>query len=842
LGFSFLSIGKKVGIFLDFWPFFSYLCYMINNLELALNEKDVENFWRAKITTLFPNSSLTSPFGSDGFLESDDKISALLEFKYRQNLLSKLSQVEILCQVLWYLKKFELTGKKLPRCIFVADTNEAFAIHTNPLLKYLDYKLDWNSAPSSSSKQNPDLIQEMVSDESINPFVFHIVDGFNFVAIKNKITDLSQNVTRLIKITEHNIESVYGYFLKNVLVKNRLSVNQTVNLFINIIINPEDNFLHPKKRGILQSQSFGQVHVDEQKFKSFFEHFDPDQYTISEKEKLTSILDRLIEDETRRRKGEFFTPTIWVDEAHKMITEVFGENWKQEYIVWDPACGTLNLTRDYKFRELYCSTIEESDLRTADQMGYNPDAVKFQYDFLNDGIVDGKIDIEGDDKLPQGLKNALLEGKKIIVLMNPPYKRVSNKDFTEGSSTSGLTETKLGQIMSDMGNSVEQLYSQFLYRFIKEGDFKICIFSPALFMSGSSFEKFRLKFLNKMCLKDGFLMNASEFDGTSDWGLSFTIWNNFESTERNKFEVKIKSSDDFGNINYLFDKTIYNLDGLERSSDWVRRETKNTKSIDYPQMTTGLNVSNKKNVRSGKMIKDSIGYFSCGANNIEKNTSSVSLFTSAYSNGIGLSVLESNFSKCLSFFASRKLIKSTWINGKDEYMAPNEEHPLWQQFQYDSLVYSLFNTSSNQSSLRQITYKDKLWDIKNEFFWISKEQMMDLANENYFDELYRDARASDQRHVYKLLFEDGIYDRLSPDAREVLDRATELVKLSFKMRKVLQVENPEYHLNTWDAGWYQIKLVLKKFYPDLLKDFNQKYKTLEDRMRPLVYELGFLRP
>jgi hypothetical protein len=119
--------------------------------------------------------------------------------------------------------------------------------------------------------------------------------------------------------------------------------------------------------------------------------------------------------------------------------------------------------------------------------------------------------------------------------------------------------------------------------------------------------------------------------------------------------------------------------------------------------------------------------------------------------------------------------------------------------------------------------------------------MMELANENYFDELFRDARASDQRHVYKLLFEEGIYDRLSPDAREVLDRATELVKLSFKMRKVLQVENPEYHLNTWDAGWYQIKLVLKKFYPDLLKDFNQKYKTLEDRMRPLVYELGFLR-
>ena len=814
---------------------------MINNLELALNEKDVENFWRAKITTLFPNSSLTSPFGSDGFLESDDKISALLEFKYNQNLLSKLSQVEILCQVLWYLKKFELTGKKLPRCVFVADTNEAFAIHTNPLLKYLDYKLDWNSAPSSSSKQNPDLIQQMVSDESINPFVFHIVDGFNFLAIKNKITDLSQNVTRLIKITEHNIESVYGYFLKNVLVKNRLSVNQTVNLFINIIINPEDNFLHPKKRGILQSQSFGQVHVDEQKFKSFFEHFDPDQYTISEKEKLTSILDRLIEDETRRRKGEFFTPTIWVDEAHKMITEAFGENWKEEYIVWDPACGTLNLTRDYKFRELYCSTIEESDLRTADQMGYNPEAVKFQYDFLNDGIVDGKIDIEGDDKLPQGLKNALLEGKKIIVLMNPPYGRSGNNK-RDGKQKNGISDTLVSKLMKtdDWGASSSQLYAQFLYRTSKFNiDIKICVFSPPLFLSGSSYKSFRKKFLNIYGNYSGFLMNAGEFDGASEWGLSFTIWSD-KNEEKNLFSLKTLKSNEFGNIEYLFDKCVYNLDDKTELFKFI---SDNTSPSDFPKFTSALSVSESK-----------YGYglpISCfstlvsHSNNVMENNQSVYIMNAGITRNVGKTFLnEKNLLKSLTIFSSRRLISgkyATWINQKDEYMAPNEEHPLWQQFQYDSLVYSLFNTSSNQSSLRQITYKDKLWDIKNEFFWISKEQMMELANENYFDELYRDARASDQRHVYKLLFEDGIYERLSPDAREVLDRATELVKLSFKMRKVLQVENPEYHLNTWDAGWYQIKLVLKKFYPDLLKDFNQKYKTLEDRMRPLVYELGFLR-
>ena len=81
---------------------------------------------------------------------------------------------------------------------------------------------------------------------------------------------------------------------------------------------------------------------------------------------------------------------------------------------------------------------------------------------------------------------------------------------------------------------------------------------------------------------------------------------------------------------------------------------------------------------------------------------------------------------------------------------------------------------------------------------------------------------------------------LSPDAQAVLDKATELVKSSFKYRKQFNQEHPEYHINTWDAGWYQIKGMLKQYDPEGLKQFNELYKQLEDRMRPLVYELGFL--
>jgi hypothetical protein len=818
---------------------------IIPKLESALNEKDTENIWRETISSFFPDGIVTSPYNTDGLLEtSDGRISILFEFKFQENLKSKLSQVNILSQTLYYIKKFEVSGRKLPKVILIADKNECFVIHTNPLVKYLSFDLKWDVAASTAFKVNPDLIQDMLSDSDINPFVFDIVDGFNFNAIRNKILDLSENVTRLIKVTEHNITNVYEYFCNNVLGKNALTVNETANLFVNLIINPGENYLHPKRKNILITKSFGEVYVITDKFISFFSHFDGEQYSIREKEALTAIVDRIVEDETRRRKGEFFTPTIWVDEAHKMISETFGDNWKEEYVVWDPASGTLNLTRDYKFRELYCSTIEESDLKTADQMKYNPEAIKFQYDFLNDGIVDGRIDIEGDVKLPQGLKDALLDGKKMIVLMNPPYGTANNSSTVEGDSKAGIALTELNKIMKldEWGASSQQLYAQFLYRLTKmnRGNIKICLFSPPLFMSGGSYKDFRKNFFNSFGFGGGYLMNAGEFDGTSDWGLSFTMW---DLPNDNKFDFKlnVKKSDEFGDIQYLFDKSIYHLDELKEVSKWVREEIRNFKTFDLPQMKSALSI---KPIGVGKSIEDNLGYLLFNANNINSNNQNVALFSSNSSKGHGFSLVKNNFLKSVSCFTSRRLISgkhATWVNWYDEYMTPNESHPLWEQFQYDSLVYSLFESKSNQSSLRQINYKDKLWDIKNEFFWMSKDDMMSLSESNYFDDVYRDARSSDERYVYKLLYKEGIYEKLSPDAKSVLDMASQLVIKSFDMREALHNEKPELHLNTWDAGWYQVKLILKQFYPDDLREFVKKYKEFEDRMRPLVYELGFLR-
>jgi hypothetical protein len=238
------------------------------------------------------------------------------------------------------------------------------------------------------------------------------------------------------------------------------------------------------------------------------------KYTPKQKHVFTAILDRLIEDTTRRKQGEFFTPTIWVDKAHEYIASVYGDDWKEKYVVWDPAWGTGNLTRDYKFAELYVSTLNQSDIDTAEQMGYNPEATKFQYDFLNDDYA----------QLPEGLKTAIEEGRKIIVLMNPPYGRASNGRIADGSSRTGIAMTSLRDEMlnEDYGKSVQQLYTQFMYKCSKFG-LDICMLSKPNFLTAPSFEKFRKNFMGSYEFKGGFVMDASEFADVKSWPLTFTI-------------------------------------------------------------------------------------------------------------------------------------------------------------------------------------------------------------------------------------------------------------------------------------------------------------------------------
>jgi hypothetical protein len=797
---------------------------MTNVLTSAINEKDVENTYRHNFLKKFKDMEITSPFGCDGFgVSKTSKVRTLMEFKDDVNLSNKTDLVKVLAQSVFYIKKFYDKGIIPPSTIFIGDRNECVAIHVNDIIKYLEMDLNWSIAPSQAHTIG-ELVIALMKDESINPFVYA---SNHFLDCIDKVQDLTDNVQRKVLVTDKNITEVFRYFDEKVLGKTKLTTNERANLFIQILVNKDDNYLHPvSKRKTVVTKSFGEVSiVSRDAFQSFFAHF-ASSYSPSQKHKLAAVVDRIIDDTTRRKQGEFFTPAIWVDKAHEYVASVFGEDWKEKYVVWDPAWGTGNLTRDYKFKELYVSTLNQSDIDTANQMGYNSEAVKFQYDFLNDDY----------EKLPVGLRNAIKGGKEIIVLMNPPYATSSNMNKVDDSKE-GTTENMIQREMSKekFSQAQKQLYTQFFWRLDSiSSNMNIAFFSKPMFLTSEGFTDFRKKVLCKYGFGNGFLMNSNEFADTKSWGLSFSVWKK-NSTESNfNFDVLVKNE----NLEIIKsgNKVFYNCDTQKSAGDWVREGLKKLKKIVKPNLSSSLTVSQKDK----KTSEESFGTMNNNSNQIYKSGTEVFITTSPSSLNANVDILPFNLYKVISLFTVRKSIKMTWINEKDEYLAPNEESLISSNFNVDSIVYSLFNNGSQQSSLRQITYKDRLWDIKNEFFWMSVDKMKEIADQNGYDELYNDARTSPDRYVHKLIFgEERIYDKLSPDAKLVLDKATELVEKSMELRQVMA--NEENHLNSWDAGYAQLKLVWKEYFQEDFKEFRQLYKNLEDRMRPLVYELGFLK-
>lgn len=114
---------------------------------------------------------------------------------------------------------------------------------------------------------------------------------------------------------------------------------------------------------------------------------------------IISRRDLLVPDDIRERKGAFFTPQVWVQKAQEYLAQSLGENWQEEYYIWDCAAGTGNLLSGLhnKYR-IFASTLDKADvdvMKERIQNGANLlDANIFQFDFLNDEFFD-KVDKGG---------------------------------------------------------------------------------------------------------------------------------------------------------------------------------------------------------------------------------------------------------------------------------------------------------------------------------------------------------------------------------------------------------------------------------------------------------------
>ena len=799
---------------------------LIKNAKI---EKDVEHVYTQGISLYFPGVDIEHTFACDALVDTKNKqgklLKLIIEYKFDEDFQSRTMRAKVIAQVLFYMKRFELNGMILPNVAMVGDINECFVFHTNDIIPYLDEDIDWSTAPSQAHINNPELVMKLAQDENINPFVFVVDENFSFKDVADKIYDLSANIQRYVHVTEHNIATIFEYFTNRVITnKKKVNANDLVAVFMGVITKNENYYKHPMKKNVLVTP-LGDVKINGEGYDAFFSYFNRN-YTPQEKMRFTEISDRLIEDTNRRNKGEFYTPTLFVDHAHDMIAKQFGEDWKENYVVWDNSCGSKNLTRDYHFKELYCSTLEQAELDISAH--YNKEATSFQFDFLNDSL----------DKLPKGLLEAFEQNKPIIIFMNPPYARSGGMGNTTRDAKANITMVNNQMKTDKIGACSANLYAQFIYRImmIKRKynltNIHIAMFTPTLYLSGVSWKGFRKEFFNDFTYRDGCTFRASHFADVADnWGIAFSIWLNGKTFVTDYFKHELVDTNDEGVIKFG-DKVIYNTDLSENISKWYNTEC--TKTQDFLTLKSSLNVGDKM-LKVPNMF---LGYYVSGSNIVEKNVQECRIQNAPNDGGKENSViLPDNFTRCTSLFAARRLVQKNWINWADEYMKPNTEHPLWQEFENDSIIYSLFESKSNQSSLRQVEYKGRLWDIKNEFFWMSREEMMSLANENGNDHCYQDANVSSDRYVYNLL--QGI--TLSEEAQSVLDKACELVRKTFKYRMMFDEDNENYQINNWDCGWYQIKALAKEYAKEDLEEFKALYKKLADKMLPMVYEVGFLR-
>ena len=107
------------------------------------------------------------------------------------------------------------------------------------------------------------------------------------------------------------------------------------------------------------------------------------------------------------------------------------------------------------------------------------------------------------------------------------------------------------------------------------------------------------------------------------------------------------------------------------------------------------------------------------------------------------------------------------------------------------------------------------------------------------DLIYNDVTFYNQEaFVFKFINRDEV--TFSDDAQNILDRATYLLKESFEKRKDYTQLHPEWNIHTWDAGWYQVNLLLKECMKDELTEFNKIYKQFGNRIRGGIFNFGFL--
>ena len=528
--------------------------------------------------------------------------------------------------------------------------------------------------------------------------------------------------------------------------------------------------------------------------------------------------DLLVPQDIRERKGAFFTPRIWVELSQKYLKEYLGENWQDDYYIWDCAAGTGNLltglTNKYN---IYASTLDQSDVNVMhERIDHGANLLRnhvFQFDFLNDEFT----------KLPKSLQDIINDPekrKKLIIYINPPYaEATSAKTVTgTGENKSGVTTNfKINdQLKPKIGNASNEIFALFMASIYEK--MQGCIlgqFSTLKFVNGSNFKKFKDFFLAEYV--NGFIVPADTFDNVKGkFPIGFTIWN-----------TSIKSKID-----------IIETDVFDKNANF-----KGTKNF-YGDLPHSIN---KWFVQFQIKTKENIGLLSNYPPDFQ-NQAKVFIKINQMARGGSINIVAANIIPISIYFSVRLCLEATWLNDRDQFLYPNDRWQNDLEFQNDCLAFALFHSqnriTSKEGTNHWIPFTEQEVNAQSRF---ESHFMTDFINgkikiENKTDLFGSDEMLKQVQHDKAIVF--------SEEAIAVFDAGRALWKYYHEIAS--QARNDNYNVN---ASLYDIREYFQgrneqgrmnskssdSNYMELIGELRTKLNFLADKIKPKIFEYEFLK-
>lgn len=523
--------------------------------------------------------------------------------------------------------------------------------------------------------------------------------------------------------------------------------------------------------------------------------------------------DLLVPQDVRERQGSFFTPQKWVELSQQYLADELGEDWQDQYFIWDCAAGTGNLLNGLtnKYR-IWASTLNQADvdvMRERIENGANLlNSHVFQFDFLNDSF----------DKLPDGLRDIINDEerrKKLVIYINPPYAEGDNRS---GEGRSGVAESVIKlKYATDMGYAKREMFIQFMTRIYKEIPSSVLAnFSTLKNLQAPKFRDFRSFFRAK--LGRNFLVPANTFDNvTGDFPIGFFIYHLGENEVFTETLSDVYAADGA----FLCKKTILSYDNYKVINDWTQT------FIDKP-------------IESSKCSKYSIGTI-IGVGNDFQNQRTVRIENSwrPWNHQYQWQITANNlFASCI-YLVVRTIISADWLNDRDQFLSPTNNWEEDTEFQNDCLAYTIFHTNikSSETINHWIPFPEKEVDAHDSY---KSHFMIDFISGKKRPKKEADLFSGAEDKSHPLTF--------SAEAEAVLNAGRELWRYYHSQPD----SNP-------DASLYDIKLYFQgtkltkngkvqmktnsddERYMELIQNLREKLRALASKIEPKVYEYGFLK-